>query len=192
MSTVDTDFFSPRATPSSPLPAPNAHASSWLSRRLELLDELRIMFSRVLDRLPHARILHLLRARAFLIRHRPAGSRSGREFGVGEVERHAANFPAVSLGRPCSYGTRTVLDGARTELFGRRTRARRIQDFVVQSKNLASRLCDLIVTHRFDGNFRIELLSVRQGVAQLHELGLLRYWQFRILEIAQVVQVCVF
>src|SRR5580704_13547104 len=97
--------------------------------------------------------------------------------------------PSRSM-RPCSYGTRTVLDGARTGLFGRRTRARRIRDSVVQSKNLAGGLCDLIVSHHFDGNFRIKLPPVRQGVAQLHELGLLRYWQFRILEIAQVFQVC--
>ncbi len=55
--------------------------------------------------------------------------------------------------------------GARTGLFRKRTGARRIHNSVVQSKNLASRLGDLIVTQRFDGNFRIELLPVRQGVA---------------------------
>src|SRR6266480_7305499 len=74
---------------------------------------------------------------------------------------------------------------------GERTRACRIHDLVVQSENLANRLCDLIVTHRFDGNFRIELLPVCQGVTQPHEFGLLRCWQFRGLEIVQVIQVCV-
>src|SRR5207248_7664321 len=72
---------------------------------------------------------------------------------------------------------------------GERTRACRIHDPVVQSQNLADRLCDLIVTHRFDGNFRIELLAVCQCIAQPHEFGLLRYGQFRSLKIAQVIQV---
>ena len=78
---------------------------------------------------------------------------------------HGRILPKRSRARPCRPAPYPVLDDARSGLFGKRTRARRIRDSVVQSKNLASRLCDLIVTHRFDDNFRIELLPVRQGVA---------------------------
>src|SRR6266478_1223072 len=58
----------------------------------------------VLDRLSHGRILHLLGSLAFLVRHRAAGGRGGREFGVGEIEWHGANLAARTAARPCSTG----------------------------------------------------------------------------------------
>jgi hypothetical protein len=81
-------------------------AAGPLASRLELLRQGRESLCVCLEWRPQGRVLHLLRPLTLLVCHRTARSRSGREFSVGEIERHMADSagnsraPSMQCGLP--------------------------------------------------------------------------------------------